>query len=114
MIIDSSEGGLGHTSYLWFHFETDSLKYYQFWYYSYGENSAKLSTTCDAGDRTFDIELHNKGRWYKSDCFALPELFDGNIYIIAEHGGGYDDDIAVDNVALMSLCKGKFMVYVHH
>ena len=108
MLVVSSEGGRGHKSYLWFQVNSTVMAFYQFWYYSYGDDSAKLSTTYEASGETFDIPIMNKDRWIKTDCFPVPHSSDGKIYIIAEHGGGNNEDIVIDNLRLAPLCTSKY------
>ena len=107
MMVDSSEGGLEQKSYMWFDVRTINIRYYQFWYYSYGDDSSKLYTMYDNNDKLITLDTKSRDRWMKTDCVALPSSFDGRIYIIAEHGGGFNEDLAVDNVQLTSNCNGK-------
>ena len=108
MTVDSSYGGLGHTSYLWFDVNSLGLSYYQFWYYSHGGSSSKLYTTYDESNKMTELDTSVSDKWQKTDCFALPVQYNGRIYIIAEHGGELNEKIAIDNVNLTANCKGKF------
>lgn len=107
MMVDSSQGGQGHKSYLWFDVKTDGYNYYQFWYYSKGAGTAKLATTFEHSDTVVAVDMRTKDRWSKTQCFPLPSTFAGKIYIIAEHGGSYNEDAAIDSVQLSSSCKGR-------
>ena len=113
MFIYSSEGGLGLTSHLWFNVDIVGSLFYQFWYYSYGDGTAKLSTTYEGSTDVSVINIGNKDQWFKTLCYPLPVDFVGQIYIIAEHGGGVDEDIAVDNIQLLTSCSGKFSAGTH-
>ena len=105
----SSDGGLGHKSYLWFHVKTSGPALYQFWYFTHEDKSARLSTMVDSSHEVYTIPLMAKDRWVKTQCFPLHNSFDGNLYIIAEHGGSANEDIAIDNVRLSSHCASKII-----
>ena len=109
MVVDSSDGGLGYKSHLWFDVKTSKIAYYQFWFYTDG-SSSNLYTTFDGSPKLTPLDTSYRSRWQKTDCFTLPVPFIGRIYIIAERGILSSERIAIDNVKVTENCYGMKII----
>lgn len=114
--MDSSLGAKGHESYLWFKVD---LKYstsqqYQFFYHMSGDGTSKLETFYrDANTNIYSqkstVENIASDMWLLSNCYQLPNNFQGEIYFKAIRGDSIYSDIALDSVSVMDgSCKGLF------
>ncbi|XP_052815355.1 uncharacterized protein LOC128242297 isoform X2 [Mya arenaria] len=108
LYVDNSLGDTGHWSLAWFNvvfpLETTSIKY-MFTYHMYGEGVGSLQTfirdsTTGLG-AVSSIQGVDADIWYTSECYELPDGFNGEIYFNASRGSSEFGDIAIDNMRVL-------------
>lgn len=116
LYLDSSLGATGHESFLWFKVDltNSTSRQYQFFYHVSGDGSSKLETfyrdaTTNIYSQKSTVENMASDMWLLSNCYQLPNIFQGEIYFKAARGDSVYSDIALDNVSVMDgSCKGLF------